>query len=99
MAFVFNRQFDESTEQKMGAFFQTLSEKDRRRYAAMEAVKLGHGGIASPRDTGVPPEHEIQTRQSASAMKLHGSRTDRLRQFICRILSTEFNAPFANELP
>lgn len=46
MAFVFNSQFDESTEQKMAAFFQTLSEKDRRRYAAMEAVKLGHGGIA-----------------------------------------------------
>ena len=46
MAFVFNRQFEESTEQKMQAFFQTLSEKDRRRYAAIEAVKLEHGGIA-----------------------------------------------------
>ena len=25
--------------------FGTLSEKDRRRYAAIEAVKLGHGGL------------------------------------------------------
>lgn len=25
--------------------YQSLSEKDRRRYAAIEAVKLGHGGI------------------------------------------------------
>ena len=29
----------------MRKFYNTLSEKDRRRYAAMEAIKLGHGGI------------------------------------------------------
>ena len=27
-------------------FYRSLSEKDRRRYAAVEAGKLGHGGIA-----------------------------------------------------
>ena len=32
-------------ERQMVGFYKTLSEKDRRRYAAMEAVKLGHGGI------------------------------------------------------
>ncbi len=32
-------------EQKMKKFYQTLSEKDKRRYAAVEALKLGHGGI------------------------------------------------------
>jgi len=32
-------------ERRMKAFFRTLSEKDRRRYAAVEAAKLGHGGI------------------------------------------------------
>ena len=26
-------------------FFSWLSEKDRRRYAAIEAAKLGHGGV------------------------------------------------------
>src|SRR2546428_5632654 len=31
-------------EQKMQRFFGWLSEKDRRRYAAVEAAKLGHGG-------------------------------------------------------
>ena len=46
MAFVFSKGFEESTEQQMQALFETLSEKDRRRYAAMEAIKLGHGGIA-----------------------------------------------------
>ena len=32
-------------ERKMQRFFGWLSEKDRRRYAAIEAAKLGHGGI------------------------------------------------------
>jgi hypothetical protein len=32
-------------EQKMQRFFGGLSEKDRRRYAAVEAAKLGHGGV------------------------------------------------------
>lgn len=32
-------------EQKMQQFYNSLSEKDRRRYAAIEAVKLGWGGI------------------------------------------------------
>ena len=31
-------------ERDMKAFFDSLSEKDRRRYAALEAAKLGHGG-------------------------------------------------------
>lgn len=30
----------------MQKFYNTLSEKDKRRYAAIEAMKLGHGGIA-----------------------------------------------------
>ena len=29
----------------MKAFYESLSEKDRRRYAAVEAEKLGHGGL------------------------------------------------------
>lgn len=29
----------------MVALYESLSEKDRRRYAAVEAEKLGHGGI------------------------------------------------------
>jgi len=31
-------------EETMKKFYETLSEKDRRRYAAIEALKLGHGG-------------------------------------------------------
>jgi hypothetical protein len=32
-------------ERMMKRLYQTLSEKDRRRYAAVEAAKLGHGGV------------------------------------------------------
>ncbi len=31
-------------EQQMRRYYTSLSERDRRRYAAIEAVKLGHGG-------------------------------------------------------
>lgn len=30
---------------QMRRFFDSLSEKDRRRYAAVEAAKLGYGGV------------------------------------------------------
>jgi hypothetical protein len=33
-------------EQAMRLFHDSLSEKDRRRYAAIEAAKLDHGGTA-----------------------------------------------------
>lgn len=36
---------EERARVQMKAFFNSLSEKDRRRYAAVEAVRLGHGGI------------------------------------------------------
>jgi hypothetical protein len=37
--------YSPEVEQQMHRFYQSLSEKDRRRYAAVEAVKLGWGGI------------------------------------------------------
>ena len=38
-------EFDKETEGRMRDFFESLNEKDRRRYAGLEASKLGHGGI------------------------------------------------------
>jgi hypothetical protein len=37
--------YPHSLEQAMRSFAQSLRENDRRRYAAIEAAKLGHGGI------------------------------------------------------
>lgn len=36
--------YSPDTEKAMRNFYRSLSEKDRRRYAAVEAQKLGHGG-------------------------------------------------------
>jgi len=36
---------EETANKRMLSFFGTLSEKDQRRYAALEAQRLGHGGI------------------------------------------------------
>ena len=44
MAFVFTAQYEPQIEERMRLFYQTLSEKDRRRYAALEAQRLGRGG-------------------------------------------------------
>ena len=38
--------YSPTIEQQMQQYYGSLSEKDRRRYAAVEAVKLGHGGIS-----------------------------------------------------
>jgi hypothetical protein len=38
--------FSEETEQQMRDFFHSLNERDRRRYAGLEAGRLGHGGIS-----------------------------------------------------
>ena len=38
--------YDAEIEGQMANFYRSLSEKDRRRYAAVEATKLGHGGNA-----------------------------------------------------
>lgn len=38
------RPYDAETERAMKTFYASLSEKDRRRYAGVEALKLGRGG-------------------------------------------------------
>jgi len=45
MAFAFLSQYDPEVVIEVRAFYATLSEKDRRRYVAVEARRLGHGGI------------------------------------------------------
>jgi hypothetical protein len=38
--------YNPNIEQSMKQFYDTLSEKDKRRYAGVEAMKLGRGGVA-----------------------------------------------------
>jgi len=44
MAFAFQKTYSPEIEQLLRQYYQSLSEKDRRRFAALEASKLGHGG-------------------------------------------------------
>ena len=37
--------FGAEIEEHMRDYFDSLNEKDRRRYAGLEAMKLGHGGV------------------------------------------------------
>lgn len=45
MAFIFRAAYERQVEDRTRAFWQTLSEKDQRRFAALEAMRLGHGGM------------------------------------------------------
>ena len=45
MAFTFPAHYSPEVAGRVRAFYATLSEKDQRRYAAVEAARLGHGGI------------------------------------------------------
>jgi hypothetical protein len=47
MAFYFQKTSSPDIEQLLRQDYQSLSEKDRRRFAALEAIKLGHGGTRS----------------------------------------------------
>src|SRR5712691_4956485 len=44
MAFYFQKTYRPEIEQLLRQYYQSLSEKDRRRFAALEAITLGHGG-------------------------------------------------------
>jgi hypothetical protein len=39
------QRFDVVIEKQMRGFFETLSEKDQRRFAAVQARQMGYGGI------------------------------------------------------
>ena len=45
MAFAFQGQFDPASEARMRGYYETLSEKDGRRFAVLQAKLLGYGGI------------------------------------------------------
>ena len=49
-------EYPKLVEDQMVKFFRSLNERDRRRYAAVEAAKLGHGGIVCFAVTGLRSE-------------------------------------------
>lgn len=67
--------YNPTLEQKMKQFYETLSEKDKRGYAGVEAMKFGRGGVAyisrvlgCSRKTvikGLKELHEVSSAQPA----------------------------------
>jgi Rhodopirellula transposase DDE domain len=45
MVFYFQKPYGPAIEEQLCQYYQSLSEKDRRRFAAVQAITLGHGGI------------------------------------------------------
>ena len=45
MAFVFTKAWDATVEKNVRDFYDTLSEKEQRRFAAVQARQLGYGGV------------------------------------------------------
>src|SRR5207248_5299036 len=74
-------------EQKMQRFFGWLSEQDRRRYAAVEAAKLGHGGVeyiarllAGAPKTICQGLHELEEAEDAAAGRISAKKGGRPRR-------------------
>ena len=45
MAFVFTKAWDAAVEKNVRDFYDTLSEKDQRRFVAVQARQLGYGSV------------------------------------------------------
>jgi hypothetical protein len=79
-------EYSAEIEQKMQRFFGWLSEKDRRRYAAVEAAKLGHGGVEySARVLGCDPQtirqglRDLEEEEDAAAGRIRKKGVDARR--------------------
>ena len=73
MAFYFQKTYRPEIEQLLRQYYQSLSEKDRRRFAALEAIKLGHGGtryIAKVLDATLKPSKTVCKSSSNCPMTL-----------------------------
>jgi hypothetical protein len=77
-------------EQVMRSFYRSLRENDRRRYAAVEAAKLGHGGMEYISSVlGIDPKtirqgqhdlDDLRDRPLPQVRKTNGGRKRRLEQ-------------------
>lgn len=74
-------------EARMVVFFKSLGERDRRRYAAVEATRLGHGGIAYVSQLfGIDPKtiqqgkSEIDNPLTPEELKRHRKKTAAARK-------------------
>ena len=80
MAFSFQAQYPPAVAARVRAFYATLSEKDQRRYAAVEARRLGHGGIAYVAEVLACSRRTIERGLSELAELPHDPAAGRVRR-------------------
>ena len=70
--------YGENVERMMRRLFGSLNERDRRRYAAVEAAKLGHGGLEDVAGVlGCDPKairQEIAESETGGELAVEGQR-------------------------
>ena len=72
--------YPSAVERHMKLFYDSLSEKDRRRYAAVEAEKLGHGGCQYIVSLLGCCEDTIRQGQEDVSNLPHDAAADRVRK-------------------
>ncbi len=72
--------YTRAVEKHMKLFYDSLCEKDRRRYAAVEVEKLGHGGSQYVASVLGCCEDTIRQGQDDVAKLPHDEAADRVRK-------------------
>ena len=72
--------YSAAVERHMVKLYDSLSEKDRRRYAAVEAVKLGQGGVQYIADLFGCDPHTIRHGEQDIAQLPVDAAKDRIRK-------------------
>jgi len=80
MAFRFTSQYDPAIEEALLAFYGSLSEKDQRRFAALEARRLGHGGATYVAQVFGCSERTIERGLADLAQLPHDPAAGRVRR-------------------
>lgn len=80
MAFTVRSSYGSDVEHRLRAFHETSSEKDRRRYVAVEAQRLGYGGITSVARVFGCSERTIERGMAELAQLPHDPAAGRVRR-------------------
>jgi len=71
--------YNKNTEAAMKLFYNSLCERDKRRYAALESIKLNHGGVNYISSLlGCDPKTIRAGRTDLNAVELNSERVRQL---------------------
>jgi hypothetical protein len=77
---MFTAQYEPAIEESLRAFYESLSEKDQRRFVALEAQRLGHGGTKYVAEVFGCSERTIERGSDELAQLPHDPAAGRVRR-------------------